>query len=361
MTQPRPPLCVDVATLITTYLPKDRFISAIGDDNGSFSGARLERYSDASPSEADGPAATRSYILKDLYPATGWQQRVTADWQFREIKLTQSPLWDAMPTSIWSPVVGCALEAEHGALLMADLHDSVYSAHRCYAPVDNDILLWIIDRLADLHAAFWNHTALLAADWLTSPADALLFMTPEQLARIDDQEDSYGNQARRMWPYVWRLLGAETVKVLWRCLAHPERMVAAAEAAPRTLVHGDAWLANIGVHEGKMALLDWALATAGPAPYDSLWLAFTWQAADPDVTLFEHRSALLSRGVTAVRDNVLWELLCDLAWVRTFYTGAEWLVRDVRGASTDSAEQQARARLTFWGDRAASIIQSRGW
>jgi hypothetical protein len=107
--------------------------------------------------------------------------------------------------------------------------------------------------------------------------------------------------------------------------------------------------------------LDWALTTAGPAPFDSLWLAHTWHDLDPARVLTEHRAALLRHGASAVRADDVWELLCDLAWLRTFFMGAEWLVRDVRGAPTDAEDDAARARLNFWSHTAAEIVRRRGW
>lgn len=357
MTMPNthPPLYATVADMLAAQTPPGSVLSRREAMPGSFSGARLERLTFSRP------AGEQQLILKQLDLATGWQQRTTSDLHCREIQITQSSFWERMPPMLWSPVIGCVAEGPRGALLLEDLGRAVLAATRCYEPVDNDIFLWIIDRLADLHAAFWDDDELAAADWLASSADALLFMTPERLARVNDVDDTYGMQARRMWPYLWRFLEDETGTTLWRLLANPDRLLEAVRLAPHTLVHGDAWLANIGIRDGRMALLDWALATAGPAPYDSLWMAFTWQAAEPDAALIEHRSALLKRGVTAVRDSDTWELLCDLAWLRTFYTGAEWLVRDVRGAPDDAADRAARQRMHFWADRAARIIRARGW
>lgn len=327
---------------------------------GGLSGATIERLALATTAEQ--PA--RSVILKSLHPATDWLMLASGDTLARETRLPGSALWARLPAAIDSPVLAVIDgAADDPALVLADVGDAIFPASRSYGPADDDLLARIIGDLAALHAACWRAPEL-AAPWLATPADALLFLTPQRLSRATSAADTYGSQAQRMWPYLWRFLDDATAAPLLATLTSPARLVAAAASAPATLVHGDLWLANVAYAPGPatpLILLDWALCTAGPAPYDSLWLAHTWHAADPDRALTLHRAALVAQGVADARDDAEWSLLIDLAWVRTFLLGAEWLVRDIRGATTVADEAEARARLARWATRAAEIVVRRGW
>jgi hypothetical protein len=347
---------------------------------GGYSGAILERITLTNGDRYAGA------VLKRIDPRHSWLMRAAGDTTGREIALTQSPLWSRIPTTISVPILGVARHADgSGALLMPDLTPVMYSAELCYAPADEGLVSRILEHLAALHAAFWGDPMLATTSWLATPADAFLALTIDRLGaatRDTGDEDTYGDQAFRMWPYLWRFIAADDSATILQTLMRPEALLAAATAAPVTLAHGDTWVANMGglsptdlwqatqtqaqqhaetPAEERLVLLDWALATTGAATFDSLWLAQTWRALDPFHVLDLHRAALLRHGVTDAADDALWALLCDLGWVRTFLMGAEWMVRDVRGATTDEADRAARERLNSWSRRTAAILRARDW
>lgn len=347
---------------------------------GGLSGARLERISFTNGDRY------ASVVLKQIDPHTNWLMRAAGDTLGREIAFTQSPLWERLPEVIDVPVLAVARFADGaGALLLPDLAPVIYPSALCYEPADEGLVQRILAHLAALHATFWGDPALRAQSWLATPADALFTLTLDRLndaAQAVPDEDTYGDQALRMWPYLWRFIDGADAATIWRTLMHPDALLAAVRAAPATLAHGDTWVANMGglaptpqrdaavalaqaQHEvppmERLLLLDWALVTAGPATFDSLWLAQTWHTLDPLQVLEWHRAALVRLGIADVQDDVTWALLCDLGWVRTFLMGAEWMVRDVRGAQTDDEDRAARARLNSWCHRAAEILRARGW
>ncbi len=349
---------------------------------GGLSGAHLERVT-----LTDGDRLV-SAILKRIDPRTSWLMRASGDTLGREVHFTQSPLWEALPENILVPVLGIVQgEAGAGALLMLDLTPIIYPASMSYEPADEGLVMRIVDHLARLHAAYWEHPALGASPWLATPEDAFFTLTIERLVKAaaleTTDEDTYGDQALRMWPFLWRFITPDDEAALRALLSKPERLLDATRRVPVTLAHGDTWLANMGgisssahLQAGQMlppdlpgmlarperlVLLDWALVTAGAATFDTLWLAQTWHTIDPLWTLDLHRHALLRHGVTAVADDATWNLLADLGWVRAFLMGAEWMVRDVRGAPTDAEDILARERLNSWCKRAMEICRRRGW
>ncbi len=344
-------------------LPAGAWLARHDKLTGGLSGAAIERITlTMRGGERDGSVAP-TVISKRLAYASNWLMRAASDTQCREVQFTQSPLWQRLPDAVWSPALAASLAERSGALVMRDVATDLWPASDCYQPADHARAARVVDGLAALHAAFWQDPILRQNDWLASAADAVLLLSPERLAiaGMDRSGDSYGDQALRMWPRLWPLLDDDDATILFRVLANPDRLLEALAEAPATLVHGDAWMANLGERDGRLILLDWSLVMAGPATLDSLWFAHTWRALDPDRILIEHRAELLRHGVAAVRDDALWSLLADLGWVRSTFLGAEWLVRDVIGSPSDEEERDARERLHRWCHRAAEIIRRRWW
>lgn len=387
MSLPHPPSFASIETLLAPETVRELLALPEGDwrvqrapIEGGLSGARLERIT------IQNGDRSANAVLKQIDPQTNWLMRASGDRMGREIAFTQSPIWSQMPAAIQVPVLAVARgEQGTGALLMPDLTPVIYSSALCYEPADEGLVARILDHLAAMHATFWDAPELQASPWLASPADAFFTLTIERLNDAADAvpgEDTYGDQAARMWPFLWRFVDGADGSAIWRTLMRPDALLAAAANTPATLAHGDTWVANMGglaptelrdasvalarahgeaAPTERLVLLDWALVTAGAATFDSLWLAQTWHTLDPLHVLALHRAALLRHGIQAVADDATWALLCDLGWVRTFLMGAEWMVRDVRGATNDEEDRAARARLNSWCHRAADILRARGW
>ena len=305
-------------------------------------------------------------ILKQNETQTSWFAKSTHDDLGREVRFAQSELWEHLPDSIDSPILATVLWPDNAsAILMRDEGAAIFSAAKCYETAENDaaLLPFIVNALADMHAAFWNSPMLEQVPWLTSPADSLLYLTLPHLtaAGTDGESIEYGGAAMRMWGRIWSMLNPATAQVIQQTIAHPQKLLAAIESLPQTLIHGDIWLANLGVRDTKLLILDWALVAKGPALYDPMWLAQTWRAADPQETSEMYRAALLQRGVTDAQNDTIWALMMDCAVVRSLFTSAEWLAREVVGASTDEDERVALAHIRYWMSRAAEIITARGW
>lgn len=374
MPNPKPPLFASLDILLDP-VGIARYLRLKGSDwrlyrqliPGGTSGATIERVTvragdlTAAPAGQEGQA---SLILKQMEPARDWVMRATDDTRCREVLFTQSPLWEQLPPEVWSPIVGCALVDQKrgkGALLMQDVLPSILPASRCYAPPDFPLAARILDKLAAMHATFWGDPTLRQIAWLATPTDSLLALTPEYLSPLPSDASLYVPEARAAWEHLWDLLDPEDAGPIRQTLAHPASLLQAVTKAPATLVHGNPWLANLGERNGRLMLLDWGFVTAGPATFDSLWLAVTWREMDADRILADHRSMLVQRGVNAVRDDATWELLCGLGWVRATLMGVESLVRDVTDPHSVVPREDALARLRHWCHRTALILRGWGW
>ncbi|HKD74461.1 MAG TPA: phosphotransferase, partial [Ktedonobacterales bacterium] len=298
---------------------------------GGFSGATIERII------VRDDTSQQSFIVKRIDPDHDWLMLASGDTLCREVQFTRSTLSAQLPPDIVLPVLATAYADHAGALLMSDVARMIIPATRCYEAVDDALVARVIDHLAALHARYWEDPTLTQYEWLSTPSNALFALTPVRLqfllTKKLSREDMYGIDALKRWFHLWQYLDPADAGTIQHMLAHPARLLQSLQTAPATLVHGDAWLANMGEDQGRLILLDWALATTGPATFDSLWFAHTWHGLDAEHVLVMHRDALLQHGINAVANDETWALLTDLGSIRTTLMGIEWLVREVMTSS----------------------------
>ncbi|HEU4782513.1 MAG TPA: phosphotransferase, partial [Ktedonobacterales bacterium] len=222
----------------------------------------------------------------------------------------------------------------------------------------------IVDRLARMHARYWNDPRLDDSTLgLMSPERALLVTGPLGVAAWLAAGDAlpYLQVSAESWQTFFDLAG-EAATERFRAIMHePERITRAISALPQTLVHGDVWGPNLGWLPGyhsagrkRLLLLDWALALAGPCTYDPLWLASTWLAVDPARVLAVYR-ARLTRALRVCGqslDGATWLALADAGYLRTALTCGEAMARMAITAPAGVARRMALARLQWWIARA---------
>ena len=177
-------------------------------------------------------------------------------------------------------------------LLLEDLTERGARFPNATVPVSLDEVGALLDQLASLHAQFWQ-SPRFAADlaWVaTSKTGGMAGIFERHgLAIIADQVDRHPFKQELIAP-----LGL-AVDELWAALAVAERSL---DAAPVTLLHGDAHLANTYLlPDGTGGLLDWQLQVRGCWAHDVVYLLST--ALEPDVRRAEAR-ALVQRYLDAL-------------------------------------------------------------
>jgi len=160
------------------------------------------------------------------------------------------------------------------ALVLEDVSSSVEIDQLVGCPVD--LAERTLRELARLHASWWGRKDLYAHSWLTTFASA----------------DRLGNLSRLMrdgWPVLCSAaeerLGADARRIGAAVLAFLPRGLAALDAHPQTLVHGDPRLDNLmfdaGAARAPIVLLDWQNVSRGaPASDVAYFLAQSLTAAD---------------------------------------------------------------------------------
>lgn len=317
-------------------------------------------------------------IVKQLAPAHGWLGALSGDTLIREVRLGASGVLAHLPATIATAQVARAAWGESatpadGALLLRDERGHLLR-NPLHAPPGRlpQTIRQLLDRLAELHARYWNAPALDdPALGLMSPRAALLLTAPECIAARMAQGDEhpYLPLASAGWEAFFRLAPPDAAATIQEAFAAPDALAAAISALPRTLVHGDVWGPNLGwlppTHRAprqghaRLLLLDWALATAGPCTYDPLWLCGTWHTLHPPRILAAYR-ARLTRHLAAHGHVLLsthWRALADAGYLRTALTCGEALGRTAAQAHPGAAQQRAEKRVRWWTMRAALAAQ----
>ncbi len=302
--------------------PLDReLIAALGLDLTSIQ--VIERYA-RRPWRRQTPAAdgrtqgwrsdlARGLVTETLLPRDGWLGAASGDSRLREIQLWERGLLQSLPAGFTTGVrnrtlLGDPDQPAAGALLMHDL--TLRLLRDPYHPPPGRLpssVVALLQRLAALHARYWQDERLSdVALGLTSPCDALLLISPENVSMRCAAGDTnpYLPLAERGWDAFFHLAPSNAAERLREVLADPEPIAQAIASMPQTLVHGDVWGPNLGWlppttsaprRERRLLLLDWALALAGPATYDPLWLCGGWYALDPRRVLACYRMFLERR------------------------------------------------------------------
>ncbi len=343
------------------------------------SGAQLERL--RLEVAVDGLAGREivPLIFKQIKSDTSWLMRSSGDRYCREVQIWQHGLLADAPRALCIPVLAAAYDTDtrEGALLLADMTRWLGKLEDCFAVVSPVQWQQYLDHLARLHARYWGDARLKDARFaLAAVEDTLLMLAPAtiqaQLATGDPHP--YLPVSRSGWEAFFTHAPASALSKVQRVLDGPAAFLADAATVSATLLHGDAWPPNMGMlpaeygQRGKRArsrtiLLDWALATAGPATFDPFWLLFAWRTLDTCLALLYYRERLMRhlarRGIDLSAAE--WRLLVDLGVVRTVMTCGESMGQDVLFAANKGRQARAIAALAWWVNWAGRVIERRGW
>ena len=97
------------------------------------------------------------FVLKQMSIDSDWIMFASADEQCRAVRLWQYGLLDQLRPHLEHKIIACAHDNAGWAILMIDLTGHVYGWDK---PLDPALVPVFLDRLARLHAAFWNDPRL---------------------------------------------------------------------------------------------------------------------------------------------------------------------------------------------------------
>lgn len=246
--------------------------------NDGWSGASLTRL--VRPSDG------RAFILKRTSWAHDWIARSTRDHALREGFVASIPL--PLPSPLVAPYHGVAADGTAVAILMPDLSAQLLGWER--PPGEPPTPVAAIDRvleaLARLHALPWPIASEADARfvWPSAPLrERLLLLGPRSSALLAADGLAAGHRFQQGWAAFERHAPA-AARTLVQTLDHdPAPLLEALDELPRTGLHGDLKLANVGfLDDGRIALIDWQLTALAPVAIELGWLLVSNSAALPE-------------------------------------------------------------------------------
>ena len=209
------------------------------------------------------------HVVKYISVEDDWIMRATGDLGRRQLNLLASDVLAALPASIDHAIVGCApLPGNRGAaLLMRDVSGAMVPPGS--EPIAMQLHRGFIEDMAAMHVAYWGFhegTALFPL------AHHYVFLTPA-MAELE-AATPHSDPVPPAVANGWRQLGERYPKEARRLRSladDPWPLVAALQAGPQTLIHGDWKLGNLGRDRSRTILLDWDRTGEGAPLIDLAW------------------------------------------------------------------------------------------
>jgi hypothetical protein len=265
------------------------------------SGARLEQL------VIDG----QPYVLKHLDLADDWTMRASGCLVGAPLVLWERGILARVPSCINQPIVGVVREAGGSPVRSGGCAILMHDVARWLVPVADEPIslnqhLRFLDHMAALHAAFWEcgsecdvvpemHRYLELSPWLAQAEAAI--GSSHVVPRL----------VGTGWPMLEQV-APRAAEIVVPLALDPGPLVAALERTPRTFVHSNWKLDNLGTDDsGRTVLLDWEQPGLGAPLSDLAWyLAINCRRLPQgkEEAIAAYRGALEARGI---RTEPWWE------------------------------------------------------
>jgi hypothetical protein len=212
------------------------------------------------------------------------------------------------------------------------------------AEAEEDALL---EAVARLHARYWELPGI-RLPWLVPLSARFGLLGPRA---PDEERDGRSNPALfalvgRGWELAFERLPGRAADLLLR---RPQAQAAECADLPRTLIHGDAKVANFGfLPGGRVAAFDWEMLGIAPATLDlGYYLAVNaGRLARPKEAVVMRYRGLLEAGLGAQIPSDLWERMVS---VGLLYAAAVLLWS--KAVALESGSQRALDEWAWWVDQ----------
>ena len=251
-----------------------------------------------------------------------------------ELRLWEAGAFARFPDAIRHAIVDKWTEGDHVLTLMRDLDGTIPGWSRRLTGLECERILTAVSAL---HHAFVERVPVGVVPLI----QRLGLLSPQTMASIDDTS-GLAPHVLRGWERFHDHVDAEISDAVQAAHRDPAGLARAFASAPTTLLHADLWPVNLAIDALGVTLLDWAIATAGPAALEcSIFLS---GAADHVEASREQIIATFRRASGDLTDDrtmriALFASLCDLGWNKA-----------LDAAENEDPAQRARgaADLAWW-------------
>jgi phosphotransferase family enzyme len=287
-----------------------------------------------------------AYVVKHLHVDEDWIMRAQGDVRCRPLLVFEAGILDELPTCLDHAVVGAAAglgrNSWGAALLMRDVSDLLVPEGDLPVPLEQH--LSFLDHMGSLHATFWGWEDTVG---LTPPTHRYGHFNP---LFAKTERDTVPTLIIQGWSRFKELEETEatrgTVEGVVALMSDPTPL-AEALSTPRTFLHGDWKMGNLGSsRDGRTILLDWAFPGVGCPTSELAWYLAVNAARIPhskEDAIAAYRASLVRHGVET-----------DSWWDRT-------LALSLLGALVQFGWEKARAgpgpELSWWMEHATEGLR----
>jgi hypothetical protein len=289
--------------------------------------------------------------LKRVDARTDWIMRRTQDTSAREAQFAASPLVQRLPAGVGAPYLGAARDGDGWVVLMHDVSPWLFPPDGVLPAETADVIL---RRLAEMHAHFWEKPLDdVDIDWCPSSVRLYSF-APDVATRL--QEETGHAFFEEGWAAFEKHAPHRARELVQHLCRDGSRLLADVESLPRTLVHGDAKIANMALApDGVLWMFDWSIVGSAPVAVElMLFLTinssrFPWSVAETAERYRGHLEQTL--GDRFPGDE--WQLQRDI-------TAAGALLLYGWGKALDATNGKPD-ELRWWCEQAVAAADRRGW
>jgi len=210
------------------------------------------------------------FVLKQMSVKHDWIIYATDDQQGRAVTIWQYGLLDELQPHLEHKTIACARDGDGWSILMEDLTGRVFNTWE--NPISPELVPVFLDRLARLHATFWNDPRLTEASLGLCTPTQLIDLTSLPVAqKLNGQ--SLGvipDWIKGGWEVMEILLDKDVFAHMQSLIENPRSLIEVLSRYPHTLLHGDYRTENLA-YNNHPVVLDWQGATYSLMTIDLAW------------------------------------------------------------------------------------------
>jgi hypothetical protein len=257
------------------------------------------------------------FVLKQMSIESDWIMFASADEQCRAVRLWEYGLLDQLHPHVEHKIIACSHDNADWAILIHDLSGRFYAWDK---PIPPELVLLFLDRLARLHATFWNDPRL--PDLRLGLCDAAQRFDQTSLIVAQEYQDNHRgvlpDWIRGGWEVMPELLDADVYAHMRRFIENPRPVIEALNRYAYTLLHGDYRAENLAyLKSDRPVVIDWQNSACSLMSIDLAW--FVRQGCVRDVmgqaAAIRFYRERLQTHLNSAFDDAEWQAMIDLGFL----------------------------------------------
>ena len=287
----------------------------------------------------------RRLIVKRISPRWDVLMRITHD-DGRAGRLWAEGVFDRFPPAIEHATIAAEPDPETSGwtIIMRDLSSALLPDDRMLTRGECRRILSAAAALHDTFMGKW-------IDGLCSLRDYLTVFAPDTVAREAGDLADLAPAIQRGWELFFDgAVANEIAEAVGAVHDQPNGLATELARDGTTLIHGDLWLANLGLLPDRVVMLDWGLATQGPPELEfTMFLTGSWSriAATREQIVDDFRASRSER-----HD----ERTLRLAFLTTFANFGWNKALDAVEHPDPAIRAQEQADLSWWVERVREAL-----